>query len=128
MPTYLPDGVTLVEVFRLDEAYVLHYDHQVGSSFTVVQGKWLPSDHLPLGQASEMVIRGQQATLVTDLHAAWGDSSSCTWCGKCVAVCPTGSLSYQGSAVGEMEHSVAIIKRLAVARSRGEWLDPEAVT
>lgn len=74
----------------------------------------------------DVAFRGSEATLVTDLHAAWGDSTSCTWCGKCVAVCPTGSLSYQGSAVGEMEHSVAIIKRLAVARSRGEWLDPEA--
>ena len=72
--------------------------------------------------------RGSEATLVTDLGTPWGESTACTWCGKCVASCPTGSLSYQGSAVGEMEHPVGIIKRLAVARSRGEWLDPETLS
>lgn len=71
---------------------------------------------------------GADAVLITDLAQPWGESTSCTWCGKCVAVCPTGSLSYQGTAVGEMEHSVSMISRLAVARDRGEWLDPETVS
>jgi bidirectional [NiFe] hydrogenase diaphorase subunit len=66
--------------------------------------------------------------IISGLATPWGDSLACTWCGKCVAVCPTGSLSYQGSAVGEMEHSVAMISRLAVARNRGEWINPEPVT
>lgn len=69
--------------------------------------------------------RGQQAVLTTDLNQPWGESTSCTWCGKCVAVCPTGSLSYQGSAVGEMEHHPDMIARLATARRQGEWIDPE---
>ena len=69
--------------------------------------------------------RGESAHLITELNKPWGDSLSCTWCGKCVAVCPTGSLAYQGRAVGEMEHDPAMIKRLAVARSRHEWLYPE---
>ncbi len=68
--------------------------------------------------------RGQQAVLTTDLNQPWGTSTSCTWCGKCVAVCPTGSLSYQGTAVGEMQHDPKMIVRLATAR-RGEWIDPE---
>jgi bidirectional [NiFe] hydrogenase diaphorase subunit len=59
------------------------------------------------------------------MNKPWGESMSCTWCGKGVAVCPTGSLAYEGRAIGEMEHDPAMIKRLAVARSRGEWLDPE---
>jgi len=76
----------------------------------------------------DVASHGADAVLITDLNTPWGDSTSCTWCGKCVAVCPTGSLSYQGTAVGEMEHSVSMISRLAVARNRGEWLDPETVS
>jgi bidirectional [NiFe] hydrogenase diaphorase subunit len=72
--------------------------------------------------------RGERAEVITELNKSWGESLSCTWCGKCVAVCPTGALSYQGRAIGEMEHDPAMIKRLAVARSRGEWLDPGVTT
>ena len=69
--------------------------------------------------------RGEEAMLITELDRPWGEAVSCTWCGKCVAVCPTGSLAHQGLSIGEMEHDPAMIKRLAVARSRGEWLYPE---
>ena len=72
--------------------------------------------------------RGEHAEVITELNRPWGESLSCTWCGKCVAVCPTGALSYQGRAIGEMEHDPAMIKRLAVARNRGEWLDPGVMT
>lgn len=68
--------------------------------------------------------RGEHAHLVTELHQPWGEAASCTWCGKCVAVCPTGALSYQGSAVGEMRHQPDMIARLAAARERHEWYDP----
>lgn len=70
-------------------------------------------------------LRGQHAELVTELDRPWGEATSCTWCGKCVAVCPTGSLSYQGTAVGEMQHDPSMIARLAAARRHGEWIDPE---
>jgi len=36
--------------------------------------------------------RGIDSLIITDLHEDWG-SSSCTRCGKCVQVCPTGALS-----------------------------------
>jgi bidirectional [NiFe] hydrogenase diaphorase subunit len=35
--------------------------------------------------------RGINSIVITDLHDNWG-SSSCTRCGKCVQVCPTGAL------------------------------------
>ena len=35
--------------------------------------------------------RGIQSMIISDLHEDWG-SSSCTRCGKCVQVCPTGAL------------------------------------
>jgi bidirectional [NiFe] hydrogenase diaphorase subunit len=74
----------------------------------------------------DIAYRGAKATLVTEGDVPWGEATSCTWCGKCVAVCPTGSLAYQGSAVGEMVHQPDLIARLASAR-KGEWIDP-AVT
>jgi bidirectional [NiFe] hydrogenase diaphorase subunit len=36
--------------------------------------------------------RGIDSLLIADLHQPWGESS-CTSCGKCVQVCPTGALS-----------------------------------
>jgi len=35
--------------------------------------------------------RGINSMVITDLHEKWG-SSTCTRCGKCVQVCPTGAL------------------------------------
>jgi len=45
--------------------------------------------------------RGLAARVVTDLGSAWGDSTTCTSCGKCVQVCPTGALFEKGRSVGE---------------------------
>lgn len=68
VPAYVPDGATLVGVFAVDGGYVLHYDHQVDTSFTIVQAPWPPTDetHLGLGRISEVTVRGQEATLITD--------------------------------------------------------------
>ena len=68
--------------------------------------------------------RGSEARLVADLGKPWGRSQSCTWCGKCVAVCPTGALFYQGRSVGEMEHQPDLVKRLVSARRDHEWIPP----
>lgn len=46
--------------------------------------------------------RGIKSELISDLHQPWGDSPSCTSCGKCVQVCPTGALYEKGKAAGEM--------------------------
>jgi bidirectional [NiFe] hydrogenase diaphorase subunit len=42
--------------------------------------------------------RGINSIVITDLHEDWG-ASSCTKCGKCVQVCPTGAL-FDKSKVG----------------------------
>jgi bidirectional [NiFe] hydrogenase diaphorase subunit len=42
--------------------------------------------------------RGIDSMVITDLHEQWG-KSSCTRCGKCVQVCPTGAL-FDKSKVG----------------------------
>jgi len=45
--------------------------------------------------------RGLAARVVTDMGAPWGESTTCTSCGKCVQVCPTGALFEKGRAVAE---------------------------
>lgn len=46
--------------------------------------------------------RGIDARVITDLDQPWGESTSCTSCGKCVHVCPTGALSIKGTSTAEM--------------------------
>jgi bidirectional [NiFe] hydrogenase diaphorase subunit len=45
--------------------------------------------------------RGIASRVITDLNEPWGDSTSCTSCGKCVQVCPTGALFEKGRSVAE---------------------------
>lgn len=47
--------------------------------------------------------RGVNTRIIHDLNGAWGDSTTCTSCGKCVNVCPTGALVQKGKSAGEME-------------------------
>ena len=42
------------------------------------------------------------ALVITDLNEPWGSSETCTGCGKCVHVCPTGALYEKGRSVAEM--------------------------
>jgi bidirectional [NiFe] hydrogenase diaphorase subunit len=46
--------------------------------------------------------RGVEARVITDLNQPWGSSETCTSCGKCINVCPTGALFEKGKAVAEM--------------------------
>ena len=50
----------------------------------------------------DMMGRGINALVITDLNQPWGKSETCTGCGKCVHVCPTGALSEKGRSVAEM--------------------------
>jgi bidirectional [NiFe] hydrogenase diaphorase subunit len=47
--------------------------------------------------------RGVDSRIIHDLNGNWGDSLTCTSCGKCVNVCPTGALVDKGKSAGEME-------------------------
>jgi bidirectional [NiFe] hydrogenase diaphorase subunit len=45
---------------------------------------------------------GIKSMIVCDMNRPWAQASSCTNCGKCVQVCPTGALAEKGFAVDEM--------------------------
>lgn len=60
--------------------------------------------------------RGIQSCMITDLNQPWGNAESCTSCGKCVQVCPTGALFIKGKAVGEMTKHQGFLTTLAEMR------------
>lgn len=60
--------------------------------------------------------RGIECEVITDLNQPWGESDSCTSCGKCVQVCPTGALVKKGTAAGEMEKHDEFLPYLAQMR------------
>ncbi|HZT05884.1 MAG TPA: bidirectional hydrogenase complex protein HoxU [Chloroflexota bacterium] len=61
--------------------------------------------------------RGATARLITDLNQPWGESTTCTSCGKCVNVCPTGALFVKGRSAGESVRQPGFLQNLL--RMRG---------
>lgn len=64
----------------------------------------------------DVMARGDQCRVITDLAQPWGDSESCTGCGKCVQVCPTGALSEKGKSVAEMSKRRQFLPYLTLMR------------
>jgi len=62
--------------------------------------------------------RGIDARVITDLGQPWGASETCTGCGKCVHVCPTGALSEKGKSVAEMSKRRQFLPYLTLMRER----------
>jgi len=60
--------------------------------------------------------RGSQSLVITDLAQPWGEAQSCTSCGKCVQMCPTGALSEKGRSVAEMSKRRQFLPYLTLMR------------
>lgn len=61
--------------------------------------------------------RGFTSRLIADLDRPWGKSTSCTDCGKCVQLCPTGALFRRGATVAEMVKEKSFLKRILANRA-----------
>jgi bidirectional [NiFe] hydrogenase diaphorase subunit len=64
----------------------------------------------------DLMARGVNSRVITDLAQPWGTSESCTSCGKCVQVCPTGALFEKGKSVAEMTKRRQFLPYLAAMR------------
>jgi outer membrane lipoprotein-sorting protein len=97
VPGYVPEGATLIEVFKSGGAIILRYDHSPKVSFTVMQGYELPQgvelSHLELlGKPTETTVRGQQATVVAE---EGGSNTFLYWTESGVAMAVAGSISVE---------------------------------
>lgn len=63
--------------------------------------------------------RGPEAAIVCDLDQPWGSSATCTSCGKCVRVCPTGALFEKGAS--PTVRDPGILAYLKTAREAKRW-------
>ena len=64
----------------------------------------------------DIAARGIQSRLVSEMKRPWGEARTCTSCGKCVQVCPTGAMAEKGRAVEEMVKHGEAVGRLASFR------------
>ncbi len=65
--------------------------------------------------------RGTDSRIITDMAQPWGESVTCTSCGKCVQSCPTGALFRKGVAVEEMTRDRTRLSLLVLQRETHEW-------
>jgi len=65
--------------------------------------------------------RGIASRTITDLNQPWGESETCTGCGKCVQVCPTGALSEKGRSVAEMTKRRQFLPYLRQLHRDSSW-------
>jgi bidirectional [NiFe] hydrogenase diaphorase subunit len=69
----------------------------------------------------DLMGRGIHSNATIDLNQPWGTSESCTSCGKCVLVCPTGALYAKGATVAEMEKQHTFLRWTVEGRQRQQW-------
>ncbi len=65
--------------------------------------------------------RGATSRVITDLAQPWGASETCTSCGKCVNVCPTGALFEKERAGTKVARNRDFLTYIKNAREKKLW-------
>jgi bidirectional [NiFe] hydrogenase diaphorase subunit len=73
-------------------------------------------DEIEGAHTLDVMGRGLDSKIITDMKSDWGSSGTCTRCGKCVHVCPTGALSEKGKSVSEMAKRRQFLPYLTLMR------------
>jgi bidirectional [NiFe] hydrogenase diaphorase subunit len=66
--------------------------------------------------------RGAWTRVITDLNQPWGEAASCTGCGKCLRVCPTGALFEKNTWAMPPTRDKEFLLYLKTAREQKLWI------
>lgn len=64
----------------------------------------------------DVMNRGFQVRVISDFNTPWGDSVTCTSCGKCLHACPTGAIWPKAVVQGQLEKEPEMIDELVEKR------------
>ncbi len=73
-------------------------------------------DEIEGAHTLDLMGRGRDTLVIADLGKPWGESETCTSCGKCVHVCPTGALFEIGKSSAEMSKRQQFLPYLTMMR------------
>jgi bidirectional [NiFe] hydrogenase diaphorase subunit len=60
--------------------------------------------------------RGVNVRIISDFNTPWGESVTCTSCGKCMHACPTGAIWSKSATSGDMVKHPEMIGELVARR------------
>lgn len=64
----------------------------------------------------DVMNRGHQVRIISDFNTPWGESITCTSCGKCLHACPTGAIWPKAIVQGQLEKKPGLIEELVEKR------------
>ncbi len=67
----------------------------------------------------DVMNRGHQVRIISDFNTPWGESETCTSCGKCLHACPTGAIWPKAIVQGQLRKHPEMIGELMEKRKMG---------